>query len=97
MNSNMMKAKFAKERQNLGLPPQMGPVTPFSTAWKDPKYREQVMAEQEQVWRELAEKDERFRKHVESRWEPKDKETYDKKVMVPDFDLKARYLFEDSA
>jgi len=95
MNSPLMKERFAAERANLGLPPQMGPVTPFEEAWKDPEYREKAMAEQEKVWQDLAEADERFSKHVETHWEPKDKEEYNKPKMIPDFGVKTRYLFED--
>ena len=97
MNSPMMKEKFAAERANLGLPPQMGPVEPFESAWKDPAYREKAMAEQMAAWRKLAEADERFVKHVESKWEPKDKTEYEKKRMIPDFEVKALPLLENLA
>lgn len=92
MNTPMMKEKFAAERDNLGLPKQMGPVVPFEDAWKDPAYREQVMKEQEEQWNKLAEADERFRRHVEIKWEPKDKEEYDKKVMIPDFEVSGKAI-----
>lgn len=94
MNSPVMKEKFAAERENLGLPPQMGPVVPFEAAWKDPAYREKAMAEQMQEWRKLAEADERFANHVKTHWEPKDQNEYDKKKMVPDLDLKLAPVIE---
>lgn len=94
MNSPLMKEKFAKERENLGLPQQMGPVTPFEKAWKDPAYREQALAEVEAGWRKLAEADERFLAHVEKNWESKDEREYEKKRMIPDFDTIAAPVLE---
>ena len=35
------------------------------------------MREQKKAWEELKEKDERFRQHVKTRWEPKDGRKYD--------------------
>jgi large subunit ribosomal protein L28 len=86
LNSKSMKERFRNERANLGLPPAQQYPT-FEKAWeKDPELREVVQKEQEKQWQEMREKEKRFREHVHSRWEPKDKTKYRPPKVVPEFD-----------
>ncbi len=87
LNSDIMHQQYEKERKNLGLPPRRSRLETFEEAWKsDEKLRDEVQKEQETRWQELREKDERFRKHVKSRWAPKDKKNYIAPRVVPGFD-----------
>lgn len=90
MNSKPMMEKFAGERKNFGLPPMRPQFESFEQAWEnDEELRNQVREEQEKQWQELREKDERFRQHVKSRWESKDKTKYQRSRVVPEFDKEA--------
>jgi large subunit ribosomal protein L28 len=90
MNSHLMRQKFQKERENLGLPPSMEWFKTFEEAWEnDEELRMEVQKEQEKQWHELREKEKRFRNHVRTRWEPKDKKKYRSGRAVPDFDVES--------
>jgi len=82
MNTPTMREKFAKERENLGLPPSTSweAQTPFDQAWEDEALRTEMLREQKEAWEALKEKDERFMAHVKTRWEPKDKKEYTKEM-----------------
>ena len=88
MNSPSMKERFRRERENLGLPPAV--EGGFDTVWaQDAELRQEVQAEQEGQWATLREADERFRRHVERNWEPKDHRKYRKVDLVPGFNTEA--------
>jgi large subunit ribosomal protein L28 len=81
MNSPMMRKKFAEERAKLGLPATFDlskskPEAAFEKVWADENARAEMLREQKKAWEALKEKDERFREHVKTRWEPKDKRGY---------------------
>ena len=79
MKSPMMQQKFAEERKKLGLqaPGQWKPGQTFEQLWAHDAARTEMLREQKKAWEELKEKDERFRQHVKTRWEPKDGRKYD--------------------
>lgn len=81
MNSPMMQQKFAEERKKLGLQlastdTSLKPEEAFERVWEDENARAEMLREQKKAWEALKEKDERFRQHVKTRWEPKDKRAY---------------------
>jgi len=82
MDTPKMREKFAKERDNLGLPPStsMEPLAPFEKAWEDEALKAEMLREQKEAWEALKEKDERFMQHVKTRWEPKDKREWTEKL-----------------
>jgi large subunit ribosomal protein L28 len=91
MNSPMMRRKFAEERQKLGLQAsamdlRLKPEEAFEQVWEDGDARAEMLREQKKAWEALKEKDERFREHVKTRWEPKDKREYnlDRATIVRD-------------
>jgi large subunit ribosomal protein L28 len=93
MNSKMMQRKFAGEREKLGLQaaitgPLLKPEEEFEQVWEDGDARAEMLREQKKAWEALKEKDERFRQHVKTRWEPKDGREYnlDRVRIVPDPD-----------
>ena len=57
-------------------------------AWeKDEELREEIREEQKRQWQELQAKDEKFRRHMKSRFRPsKDCKTYKPGPVVPAFD-----------
>jgi large subunit ribosomal protein L28 len=79
MKSPMMQQKFAEERKKLGLqaPGQWKPGQTFEQLWSNDAARTEMLREQKKAWEELKEKDEKFRQHVKTRWEPKDGRKYD--------------------
>ena len=82
MKSPAMQKKFAEERTKFGLQPagteaSSNPEEAFQQVWVDDAARAEMLREQKKAWEELKEKDERFREHVKTRWEPKDKREYD--------------------
>jgi large subunit ribosomal protein L28 len=93
MNSPIMQKKFAEERATLGLPatvhnPKLQPEKVFEQIWEDENARAEMLREQKKAWEALKEKDERFREHVKTTWEPKDKRGYglDRRTIVRDPD-----------
>ena len=88
LNTPTMKARLAEERKRLGLPPAKPQFDLFEKAWeKDEELREEVRQEQKRQWQELREKDEKFRRHMESRFRPsKDYKSYRPRRVVPAFD-----------
>lgn len=77
-----MKERLAEERRKFGL--KEAPAT-FEEALADDEVREEILAEQAENWQKLKAKDERFKKHVESRW-AKDYKQYELKDMVPEWE-----------
>ena len=91
MNSPMMSEKFAEERAKLGLPATFDiskskPETAFEKVWADENARAEILRGQKKAWEALKEKDERFRRHVRTKWEPTDKRGYnlDRHTVVRD-------------
>jgi large subunit ribosomal protein L28 len=87
MSSPTMIKKYQAERNNLGLSPNRPPLETFDEAWeRDEELRKEVQQEQEKQWLGLKEKDERFQRHVKSRWQSSDKKSYSPAKIVPPFD-----------
>lgn len=87
INSSVMREKYRKERENLGLPPLRPRFESFEEVWSgDEELRAEIQNEQEKQWQKLREKDDKFRQHVKSRFEPKDKTEYEVPVIVPPLD-----------
>ena len=92
MNCAAKFEEFTLERERLPIPTPAGmklreqPIEAFERLWEDDAVKADMLREQKKAWEELKEKDERFREHVRTRWEPKDKRTYglDKHVIVRD-------------
>ena len=58
------------------------PNADFDEIWNDDEARAEMLEEQKQVWEELRQRDERFQRHVKTRWEPKDKKDYEADFVV---------------
>ena len=107
MNSIATHRRFAHPRSVMKLPTPITTAGPgmsmkrapseleeeFEQVWKNDDTRTELLREQKKAWEDLREKDERFREHVKTRWEPKDKKTYslDKHTAVPDPNLVAMF------
>ena len=85
MNSAMMRKEFSQQRSALMMEGEMPWLETFQEAWRRTSFRHEFMRSQTQAWAALRERDEKFKKHVKTKWEPADKTDYDNmEVMVPD-------------
>lgn len=68
MKSPAMQERFKAQREELGLPEADPLAETFASAWNNGKKREQLIAQQDQAWKNLGEKLARWDGHVESQW-----------------------------
>lgn len=68
MKSPAMQERFKAERAALGLPQTDPLAETFASVWNNGKRREQLVAQQDQAWKNLGEKLANWDSHINSQW-----------------------------
>lgn len=94
LKSPVMTRIHQTEREELGLSAQPPRLETFEKAWiRDAELREEVQKEQKKGWLEMKEKDERFKRHMQSGRRAKGKKYHSIRDVVPPFDVGAFEMF----